>query len=81
MMPTEATSDTPTTLMTAAARVWAKPEVRALIIDQMSLGEVHKALSLSRDVFPDMARTLYRTFDYKNYHKVMQVAVSVRIGP
>jgi len=76
-MSTEETSDTHTTLLTAAARVWANAELRSLIIDRMSLGEVREALSLSRDCFPDMVRVLYRRFDYVNYHCVIKAAVSV----
>jgi hypothetical protein len=78
-MPTEATSDISTTLLpSAAARVWANPELRGLIIDQMSLGEVRKALSLSKDCFHDMAKMLYKRFDYYWYQPLLTRTVSVR---
>jgi len=39
---------------TPASRVWATPELRSFIIDQMDLDAVRKSLTLSRDTFPAM---------------------------
>jgi len=44
---------------TAAAVVWAAPELRILIINEMEIDEVRKLLCLSKTAFPDMVSALY----------------------
>jgi len=62
-----------------ASRVWATPELRSFIIDQMELDAVRKSLTLSRDTFPAMVRSLYRHFQYKHYSKLLSLSVSVSL--
>jgi len=62
---------------TAAAVVWAAPELRCLIINEMEIDEVRKSLCLSKTAFPDMVRALYRRFEYKNYAGLYKLSVPV----
>lgn len=64
---------------TAAARAWATPELRSLIINEMGLSDIRKALCLSRASFPDMVRVLYRQFDYKSYSGLLRLSVPVSV--
>lgn len=62
---------------TAAAVVWAAPELRSLIINEMEIDEVRKSLCLSKGTFTDMVRVLYRRFHYKNYAGLYRLSVPV----
>jgi hypothetical protein len=62
---------------TAAAVVWATPELRSLIINEMEINEVLKSICLSKSTFPDMVRKLYPRFEYHNYPDLHKLAVPV----
>ncbi|OCF78885.1 hypothetical protein I204_00829 [Kwoniella mangroviensis CBS 8886] len=62
----------------AAARVWSIKHIRVSILENLSISDLASNLRLSRGIFHDVARVLYRSMDYVNYEQVQKACTNVR---
>ncbi|WWC98221.1 hypothetical protein V866_005112 [Kwoniella sp. B9012] len=61
----------------AAARVWSIKHIRVSILGNLPISDLASNLKLSRDIFHDVARVLYRSMEYVNYEKVQKACTNV----
>jgi hypothetical protein len=62
---------------TLAKQIWATPELRRMIVDQMDREDVAVSLCLDSDSFPTMVQKLYHHLHYSVYDEMTRMHISV----
>jgi hypothetical protein len=63
----------------AASRVWASAELRAMVIDHMNDEQLLGNLCLEKSSFQDLVRALYRKFHYGDFDRLLEPSISVSL--